>query len=66
MNRRFVVARGFIQQEEAGITLFSMGRYIYRAWVTNLSSDGPQSCRRIRQPRLSSAALHADAGQKHS
>ena len=35
--RRFVVARRFIQQEEAETTLFSMGRYIYRAWVTNLS-----------------------------
>jgi hypothetical protein len=35
--RRFVVARRFIQQEEAETTLFSMGRYIYRAWVTNLT-----------------------------
>jgi len=35
--RRFVVARRFIQPEEAETTLFSMGRYIYRAWVTNLS-----------------------------
>jgi hypothetical protein len=35
--RRFVVARRFIQKEEAETTLFSMGRYIYRAWVTNLS-----------------------------
>jgi hypothetical protein len=34
--RRFVVARRFIQQEEAETTLFSMGRFIYRAWVTNL------------------------------
>ena len=34
----FVVARRFIQKEEAReTTLFSMGRYIYRAWVTNLS-----------------------------
>src|SRR6266481_6404159 len=31
--RRFVVARRFIQQEEAVTTLFAMGRYIYRAWV---------------------------------
>jgi hypothetical protein len=29
--RRFVVARRFIQQEEAETTLFAMGRYIYRA-----------------------------------
>jgi hypothetical protein len=35
--RRFVVARRFIQKEEAETTLFSMGSYIYRAWVTNLS-----------------------------
>jgi hypothetical protein len=34
--RRFVVARRFIQAEEAETTLFAMGRYIYRAWVTNL------------------------------
>jgi hypothetical protein len=34
--RRFVVARRFIQQEEAETTLFAMGRYIYRAWVTNM------------------------------
>jgi hypothetical protein len=34
--RRFVVARRFVQPEEAETTLFSMGRYIYRAWVTNL------------------------------
>lgn len=35
--RRFVVARRFVQKEEAETTLFSMGRYIYRAWVTNMS-----------------------------
>src|SRR5450432_1557124 len=35
--RRFVVARRFIQKEEAETTLFSMGRYLYRAWVTNMS-----------------------------
>lgn len=35
--RRFVVARRFIQADEAETTLFAMGRYIYRAWVTNLS-----------------------------
>src|SRR5467141_144745 len=34
--RRFVVARRFLEPEEAETTLFSMGRYIYRAWVTNL------------------------------
>jgi len=35
--RRFVMARRFIQKEEAETTLFAMGRYIYRAWVTNIS-----------------------------
>src|SRR5260370_42618274 len=35
--RRFVVARRLIQREEGETTLFSMGRFIYRAWVTNLS-----------------------------
>ena len=34
--RRFVVARRFIEEQEAETTLFAMGRYIYRAWVTNL------------------------------
>jgi Transposase DDE domain group 1 len=34
--RRFVVARRFIEEAEAETTLFAMGRYIYRAWVTNL------------------------------
>jgi len=35
--RRFVVARRFIPEEEAQTTLFSLGRYAYRAWVTNMS-----------------------------
>ena len=34
--RRFVVARRFIPQEEPQTTLFILGRYIYRAWVTNM------------------------------
>jgi len=34
--RRFVVARRFIPEEEAQTTLFSLGRYVYRAWVTNM------------------------------
>ena len=34
--RRFVVARRFINPEEAETTLFAMGRYIYCAWVTTL------------------------------
>ena len=35
--RRFCVARRFIPDEEAQTTLFSLGRYVYRAWVTNLN-----------------------------
>jgi hypothetical protein len=35
--RRFVVARRFLSAEEKQPTLFAMGRYVYRAWVTNLS-----------------------------
>src|SRR5207302_10867306 len=34
--RQFVVARRFIPNEEAEATLFTMGRYMYRAWVTNM------------------------------
>ena len=36
-NRRFVVARRFLEQQETQSTLFSVGRYAYRTWVTNLS-----------------------------
>jgi hypothetical protein len=35
--RRFVVARRFVSEQEAQPTLFSLGHYVYRAWVTNLS-----------------------------
>lgn len=35
--RRFVVARRFLSAEEKQPTLFTLGRYVYRAWVTNLS-----------------------------
>ena len=35
--RRFVVARRLLSEEEAEPTLFALGRYVYRAWVTNLS-----------------------------
>jgi hypothetical protein len=34
--RRFVVARRPIEQMEPEPTLFNLGRYLYRAWVTNL------------------------------
>jgi hypothetical protein len=35
--RRFVVARRFIPGEELDSTLFTLGRYMYRAWVTNMN-----------------------------
>jgi hypothetical protein len=35
--RRCVVARRFREQQEIQPTLFSLGRYLYRAWVTNLT-----------------------------
>jgi hypothetical protein len=34
--RRFVVARRFIPDGEPQSTLFTLGRYLYRAWVTNM------------------------------
>jgi hypothetical protein len=34
--RRFVVGRRFIPEEEEQTTLFTLGRYVYRAWVTNM------------------------------
>ena len=59
--RRFVIARKFIEPEETESTLFSLGRYVYRAWVTDLSLtpagiwhfyDGRASLeRRIRELR---------------
>jgi Transposase DDE domain group 1 len=35
--RRFVVARRFIPEVETQSSLFTLGRYVYRAWVTDLS-----------------------------
>jgi hypothetical protein len=35
--RRFVVARRFLPREEPQTTLFILGRYVYRAWVTNMN-----------------------------
>jgi hypothetical protein len=35
--RRFVVARRFVPAEEVQTTLFTLGRYMYRAWVTNMN-----------------------------
>lgn len=34
--RRFVAARRFVPDAETQPTLFTLGRYVYRAWVTNL------------------------------
>jgi hypothetical protein len=33
--RRYVVARRLIEEQEDQPTLFSMGRYLYRVWITN-------------------------------
>ena len=54
--RRFVIARRFIQPEEAETTLFSMGRYIYRAWVTNYFTFGAGTPRREVRRRFSALA----------
>jgi hypothetical protein len=35
--RRFVVARRFIPEQDPETTLFTLGRYMYRAWVTNMN-----------------------------
>ncbi len=35
--RRFCVARRFIPNEETQSTLFSLGRHVYRVWVTNMN-----------------------------
>ena len=35
--RRIVEARRLIDQNDAQATLFAMGRYLYRAWVTNMT-----------------------------
>lgn len=36
-SRRIVVARRAIEEDDPQPTLFAMGRYLYRAWVTNLT-----------------------------
>jgi hypothetical protein len=36
-TRRFVIARRFLSTDEKQPSLFTLGRYVYRAWVTNLS-----------------------------
>ena len=36
-TRRFVVARRLLSADERQPTLFALGRYAYRGWVTNLS-----------------------------
>jgi len=39
--RRFVVARRFFPEAEPQTTLFTLGRYVYRAWVTNMDLTPP-------------------------
>ena len=39
--RRFVVSRRFFPEEEPQTTLFTLGRYVYRAWVTNMDLTPP-------------------------
>jgi hypothetical protein len=36
-TRRIVAARRAMEEEDPQPTLFAMGRYVYRAWVTNLA-----------------------------
>src|SRR6266581_2416004 len=35
--RRFCVARRFIPNDDTETTLFSLGRHVYRVWVTNMN-----------------------------
>lgn len=35
--RRFCVARRFISSEESQPSLFSLGRHVYRVWITNMN-----------------------------
>jgi hypothetical protein len=59
--RRVCVARRFVASDEAQPTLFSLGRYVYRAWLTNMSLTPAGICqfydgraiieRRIRELR---------------
>jgi len=39
-SRRFVVTRKLLEQDDQ-TTLFTMGRYVYRVWITNLSLTRP-------------------------
>ena len=39
--RRFVVARRFIPEQEPQTILFTLGRYVHRAWVTNMDLTPP-------------------------
>lgn len=40
-SRRFVVARRLIEEQDKDSTLFAMGRYVYRIWVTSSSLSAP-------------------------
>jgi hypothetical protein len=39
--RRFVVARRLVEEQDNESTLFAMGRYVYRVWVTNSELTPP-------------------------
>ncbi len=40
-SRRFVVARRLIEEQDKESTLFALGRYAYRIWVTNSTLSAP-------------------------
>jgi hypothetical protein len=51
--RRFVVARRFIEPEEAETTLFAKGRYVYRAREDPCKSEQRETSRILNsKPRL--------------
>ena len=48
--RRFVVARRLIEQQDNDSTLFAMGHYVYRVWITN-SKLAPPGVRQFYEGR---------------
>lgn len=49
-SRRIVVARRFIEKQDDQTTLFTTGRYLYRAWTTNLDLN-PEAVWRFYEGR---------------
>ena len=49
--RRCVVARRCLPDEEGQPTLFTLGRYVYRAWWTDLPLDSRRRVAFLRRPR---------------